>query len=340
LPWDGVHVPTIDVNLRLLVTAACISIHQSGYGVVVTSGAANSSAPPGQPYFGNVGYVGGGSAIYLGNRWVMTAAHVAGSLPASATFGGNLYATQAGTFNRLHKPDAFGNPTLTVTDAVVFRLAADPGLPWMTLASSTPTVSASVMMIGSGRQQLGTPTYWNVDVLAGPNNDIWTELGSEIGAEAAGFKTSGTRITKWGENQITSTGIELDYGAGPVSLFTTTFNGGAMTHEAQGVVGDSGGAVFINPGSGWQLAGMMSTVGLFENQPGGAETAVLGNLTYSADISAYRNEILSYTAIPEPETAAFCLLAGGVLLHHRRRKQCMLNPALPAQESTAGRQVC
>lgn len=305
---------------KIFVVAAILGTHGASFGVVVISGAANSTAPPGQPYFANVGFVGGGSAIYLGNRWVMTAAHVAGSLPASVTLGGSVYTTQPGTFNRLHDPDTLGDPMPTVTDAVVFRLAADPGLPWLTLASSTPTVSSSVMMIGSGRQQLGTPTYWDVAVVAGPGNDIWTELGSEVGAEAAGFKTSGTRVTKWGENQITTTGIDLDYGAGPVSLFTTTFNGGAATHEAQAVVGDSGGAVFSNPGSGWQLSGMMLTVGLYENQPSGAETAVLGNLTYSADISAYRNEILSLTAIPELNGAVLFSAGLGVFALRRRRR--------------------
>jgi hypothetical protein len=307
------------VKTKFLVLAAIFSTHHLGFGVVVISGAANSTAPSGQPYFGNVGVVGGGSAIYLGNRWVMSAAHVAGTLPASVTLGGNVYNTQAGSFNRLHDPDTLGNPMPTFTDLVVFRLASDPGLPWLGISNSTPTVSASVMMIGSGRQQLSSPTYWNVDVFAGPGNDVWTELGSEVGAEAAGFKTSATRVTKWGVNQVTSTGIELDYGAGPVSLFTTTFNGGAFVQEAQAVIGDSGGAVFTNPGSGWQLSGVMLSVGLYENQPSGAETAVLGNLTYSADISAYRNEILSITAIPEVNGATLFAAGMGALTLRRRR---------------------
>ncbi len=310
------------MKLGIALSLALLGWAPSARAVVVLSGSANTSAPGGQPYFGNVGFVGGGSAIYLGNGWVLTAAHVAGSLPANVTLGGSVYETQPGTFNRLHVPN-----TLTLTDAVVFRLATDPGLPWLTLASSTPTVSSSVMMIGSGRQQLGTRTYWDVQVVAGgPNNDIWTELGSSVGAEAEGFKTSGTRVTTWGENQITSTGIELNYGVGPVSLFTTTFNDGAMTHEAQAVTGDSGGAVFINPGSGWQLTGMMVTVDIYDNQPDRARTAVLGNLTYSADISAYRNEIISLTAIPEPRTAVLCLIGGCVFSGIRRRGSSLLHP--------------
>ena len=304
---------------KFLVLAALLGTHHLGFGVVVISGAANSTAPSGQPYFGNVGIVGGGSAIYLGNGWVMTAAHVAGGLPASVTFGGNVYTTQPGTFNRLHDPATLGNPVPTVTDAVLFRLASDPGLPWLTFANSTPTVSSTVMMIGSGRQQLGSPTYWNVDVIAGPDNDVWTELGSGVGAEAAGFKTSETRVTKWGVNEVTTTGIDLNYGAGPVSLFTTTFDDGAFLQEAQAVIGDSGGAVFTNPGSGWQLSGMMLSVGLYENQPTGAQSAVLGNLTYSADISAYRSEILTITSIPELNGVTLFAAGFGALALRRRR---------------------
>ena len=51
------------VKPKFLVLAAILSTNHLGFGVVVISGAANSTAPSGQPYFGNVGLVGGGSAI-------------------------------------------------------------------------------------------------------------------------------------------------------------------------------------------------------------------------------------------------------------------------------------
>mgnify|MGYP000046403058 CR=1 FL=1 len=68
--------------------------------VVVASGGVNNTAPAGQPYFANVGPGG----IYLGDGWVLTAAHVAGSLPATASFGGLSYATEPGSFGHRALP--------------------------------------------------------------------------------------------------------------------------------------------------------------------------------------------------------------------------------------------
>lgn len=303
-----------------VLTAAVVLAAQSCcMAVVVISGASNTTAPPGQPYFGNVGIVGGGSAVYLGNRWVLTAAHVAGSLPASAVFGGTTYTTQPGTFNRLHDPATIGGPSPVFTDIVVFRLASDPALPWVEIATATPTVAAGVTMIGAGRQQEASPTYWQVTVLPGAGNDIWTELlPPYTGANAAGFETTATRTARWGENQVSGTGITINYGAGPVTMFTTSFDTGAAVHEAQAVTGDSGGAVFVPHGGGWRLAGMMAAVATYENQPGGADTAVTGNLTAAADLSIYRNEIISITAIPEPAGIFMPAAALGVMWIRRR----------------------
>ena len=63
----------------------------------------------------------------------------------------------------------------------------------------------------------------------------------------------------------------------------------------------------------------MLSVGLYDNQPSGAETAVLGNLTYSADISAYRNEILTITSIPELDGVTLFAAGFGALALRRRR---------------------
>lgn len=305
---------------RVFTAAAVLAFQSPCFAVVVISGASNTTAPPGQPYFGNVGIVGGGSAVYLGNRWVLTAAHVAGTLPATASFGGTTYTTEAGTFNRLHDPATLGGPSPVFTDIVLFRLASDPGLPWVEIATNTPTVGAGVMMIGAGRQQESSPTYWQVTVQPGPADDVWTELAFPYtGANAAGFETTGARVPRWGENQVSGTGLTINYGAGPVTMFTTSFNSGAFSHEAQAVTGDSGGAVLVPHGGGWRLAGMMGAVATFENQPGGANTAVLGNLTYTADLSLYRNEIIGITSIPEPAGPAVAAAALGIGLLRRRR---------------------
>jgi len=96
----------------------------------------------------------------------------------------------------------------------------------------------------------------------------------------------------------------------------TTFDQGGSDHEAQAAIGDSGGAAFVQNGSQWELAGILFAIGDFPDQP--FEKALYGNLTFSADLSFYRQEILDEMALPEPSGA---LWPGGVavaLLARRR----------------------
>jgi hypothetical protein len=300
----------------LLSALGVLAMIQASHGVVVISGDTNNTAPGGQPYFDNVGSIGGASGIYLGNRWVVTAAHVAGSLPASATFGGTTYATEAGTFHRINNPTGSGLSTLT--DIVLFRLGTDPGLPSLSIASGTPTVGDAVTMIGDGRVQEASPTYWQVTSVTGPNNDVWAELAyPDPNINAAGFKTTATREVRWGKNNIDSVNETISYGAGDVRAFITTFNNGALPQEAQAVSGDSGGAVLFQVGSDWVLTGMMVAVGTFDNQPSGAASAVLGDITASADLTYYRDQILQI--IPEPSIPSLFLIGSIGLISLRRR---------------------
>lgn len=101
----------------------------------------------------NVGLVNGLSAIYLGDvasngtRWVLTGAHVAGSLPASANFGGTSYDTVAGSYFRLSNPDT------SLTDLAMFRLdlAANPsGLSTLSLPASGLSNGQDLYYVGYG----------------------------------------------------------------------------------------------------------------------------------------------------------------------------------------------
>lgn len=288
---------------------------QTARGVVTISGDINNTAPPGQPFFANVGTVNGSSGIYLGDRWVITAAHVAGSLPPNASFGGTTYVTQSGSFHRISNP--VGSGLSTLTDIVVFRLGTAPALPALTLASSPPTVGADLTMIGNGNMQANQPTYWEVTSLPGEADDIWTErTPPDPAINAAGYKTNPTREIRWGDNDIETINETIHYGSGDVRAFTTSFDSGAMVQEGQAVVGDSGGAALYYNGSEWVLSGMMVAVGTFENQPGGATAAVVGNNTAIADLSYYRAEILA--AIPEPSQAILVGVSTLAFLFRRR----------------------
>ena len=275
--------------------------------VVVASGGLNNTAPAGQPYFANVGPGG----IYLGDGWVLTAAHVAGSLPATASFGGLSYATEPGSFYRLQN-----NPPLTtLTDIVLFRLSSPPALPGMEISSTTPTVGSEVMMIGNGRTQEGALTHWDRTVISGNDNDTWVE-GPAISSNISGWETTGTQEVRWGTNRVHNVGLVVTLPAGNVVAFSTQFDKAGLAEEAQAVSGDSGGAVLSQNGSQWELSGMMVAVSTYEMQPGGAATAVFGVQTAIADLSYYRGQI--YSIIPEPSVAGLWLLGAVAGLRRRR----------------------
>jgi len=267
--------------------------------VVIASGEPNNTAPLYQDFFHNVGVVGGASGIYLGNGWVLTANHVAPSLPTIATFGGIDYLTDPGTWTRLYNPEPFS----TFTDIVLFRLSEPPALPSLTISSSTPMVGTDLVMIGNGRTQ-NPETFWDRTVIDGANNDTWVVTTEEL-SNISGYTTTTSKEIRWGENEVHQNYIVVNLGSllNPLHVlsFNTQFDESGMPHEAQAVAGDSGGGVFIYNGSGWELAGMMFAVGTYEKQPNGGETAVFGNQTYIADLSVYRSQILSI--VPEPSSA-------------------------------------
>ncbi len=79
--------------------------------------------------------------------------------------------------------------------------------------------------------------------------------------------------------------------------FIVAFDRSGTRHEAQAAVGDSGGAAFARGRDGWELAGVLISIGSFPSQA--AETALFGNVTNVADVSYYREQILRRVA-PRP----------------------------------------
>lgn len=295
---------------------AVLGLSQLAVAVVQTSGNANNTAPGGQPFFANIGTLNGASVIYLANGWAMTANHVASSLPATVNFGGTSYGTEVGSFHRLNNP----MPEMsTFTDIVLFRLSVIPPLSALGISTATPTVGSELMMIGNGRIQENSETEWTYTELPGPGNDTWFEAAPGEG-NISGYKTTGTKEVRWGENAVHETLLEVNLGTIPAPVdilaYTTQFDEGELLNEAQAVVGDSGGGVFSYNGSEWELSGMMVAVGTYENQPNGAESAIYGGQTLVADLSFYRPQILAI--IPEPSSLTF-LLGSACLLGRRRR---------------------
>jgi len=262
------------------------------------TGLGNTSAPADDPGWANVGVLGIGTGVYLGNNWVLTAAHVG---VGSIVLNGVTYAMLAGSGTTLSNKGAAGKSA--TTDLYMFQLASTPpGLAAVTIASSTINAGAAVTMIGSGRDR-GAFTEWSVN--QGTTPWTWTEVSS--GGNAAGYKTLSTRAMRWGTNNVSASAVWVDDGFGDTFMLATTFNDlGPPSNEAQAAYGDSGGAVFRKNGSTWELAGTILTVAGYSGQPDPGANAIYGDATYAADLSYYRSQIV--TIVPEPASLTVLVL--------------------------------
>lgn len=255
------------------------------------TGKGNTTAPANDFGFENVGVFGSGSAVYLGNGWVLTAAHVydgssGGGTPTQALFDGSFYQAVPNSGVQLKNP--VGVAGTQFTDLEMFKLATAPPLPTLTITPTPPTAGWQVVMDGNGRDrtnnQVGywTPTWQPSSTPTALAGDVW-----------------GTMPTlRWGTNVIDLAGATQGVNGNNEVSFMTTFDAKGTTYEAQGTPGDSGGGVFHqDPTTGaWSLAGIMFSTTSLPGQPWG--TAVFGNSTWSADLYYYRTQIYQTMAIP------------------------------------------
>lgn len=257
--------------------------------VGIGDGTQNTSAPAGTPAFDNVARYRVGSAVYLGDRWLLTAGHVYGGIdtdPVTFTDGGPGYA-QEGTGVRLTFPGAGGGPT----DLTLIRIANDPGLPQLYFGQS-PAVGTPIVMAGFGRNRQTALTRWDTSTTP------WSQVSA--GGDAAGYQYAAGTAKRWATNVIGplteggSTVIVHDTESylGKVTLIGADFSrSGGTPFEGVVAPGDSGGGVFANN----RLVGMPLYLGTFDGQ--GDETAVFGNVSYFANLADYVDQIAAITRL-------------------------------------------
>jgi hypothetical protein len=293
----------------------------SGALVAGGDGTQNTSAPPGSTYWNNLGYIGtGGSGVYLGNGWALTAAHVQGGVDTAYAFtvpkldnGNDVdFMSTPGMFTRL-RTTAGG----LYADVTVFHLDDNPLLQRISPVrfGATPQVGTGITITGSGFNRQPAQHYWLLDDPANPETTRWVDVTgapNQNTGQASGYlyDTSSRTPKRWGTNST----VAIEGGSptylyepkdkqgnvvGQTRIFGANFD--PIAGEAQVVNMDSGGGVF----AGNRLVGINLLKGDFsfdgESNPNNlgqpANTAVFGNSSYFADLYTYVDQIASITKV-------------------------------------------
>lgn len=229
-------------------------------------GTGNTGTSAGGGVVANVGSREGLSGVYLGKGWVLTAKHVG---VGPIRLQGTWHEAVPGSGVRLQTDG------IDPADLLLFRIQTDPGLPDLPIAILPPVPGEPLLMAGNGRNR-GNALRWH---------------------GLRGWEFGSGKTLRWGTNHVREVPEDpISLGATSNYAFSTVFSDGLPTpHECQAATGDSGGAVFVPSGSDWVLAGVLIAVSTFDKQPSG--TALFGNLTWQADLSAYRDDILDVVSV-------------------------------------------
>jgi hypothetical protein len=185
----------------------------------------NTSAPSGQ--LANSGWEYQGLwGDYLGTaiapRYFVSAKHIGGNVGDKFVLNGVAYTTTA----------VFDNPN---GDLRIWRIEGQfPS--HAQIYSGTDEAGKHLIVFGRGTQR---------------GDEI--KIGGLLSSELKGWRW-GTQDgrKRWGENRVES--VSNVSGAG--DLLRVTFDSNGERNEAHLSYGDSGGAIFMNDGSGWKLAGI------------------------------------------------------------------------------------
>ncbi len=267
-----------------LVLSFALLVAAPAPGVLIDSGdgTGNTGPPADDPGFDNVGVRGAGvSAVYLGWGWVLATSHGG---TGNVAFDGVTYTTIFDSDVRiLHEPGVNA-------DLRVYRIDPKPPLETLEIRAAAipdPTTNATeVVMISNARDRGAPYEYENECPPSCPNEDD-------------GYLWLSSKTIRWGKNVIEELVPAYDEQASfKTDTFTTRFDRGQaeQDHESQATIGSSGGAVFIKNGADWELAGILHSQEVFNDQPdlntgGTLNSSIYGNDSLAADLSSYRDTI-------------------------------------------------
>ena len=235
-----------------------LCITATSFAIVDANSTTNTSDPGGGVPWANVGSVNGGSGTYLGNGWVLTAAHV----------GAGPIAFDSGAFQPDGRVIRLSNPDTSLADILLYHLILTPGLTGSVVSSSTPAIGSLVDLVGYGR------------IRGSAEQSFSTEYGPK-----SGFYWSPNGTKSYGRNLI-QTGVTTRtlLGVGSFRGFILDFT----PPDAQVATGDSGGAVFYKNSATWELAGMIEALASFVYP---LPASVYGDESWIMDLPTYKTQI-------------------------------------------------
>ena len=288
---------TMPGKLWLLVSLSLFLIKEEGRAIVFYSqgNSYNTTDPGGGLPWNNVVEVRSssgisGSGVYLGNRYVLTAAHVGPS--ELVRIGSADYSLESSVLT-----------PFSGVDLKLLRLQNDPVLGSVRLNTSFANDSGTVTLLGYGVGRSDT---------------------SLLSTSPVAWGDASTAIKRWGTNRVDGSVPALNVGSYTSSVLYTQFNTNQGASEAALTLYDSGSALFKQVGSQWYLLGLGAYVAT-ANSSSAYPTNVSGNQTddknYFIRISSYASaqDILGGVVVPEPGTGQLLMFALGVYSVMRRR---------------------
>ena len=176
------------------------------------------SAPVNFPDWDYVSRLGNASAVYLGDRWMVSAAHV--SLGTVLFNDGRMFQIVPGSDVQLVNPASLGSTVGgTGTDLQMFQLTTDPGMALLPIATTSPATSQYVTMIGAGLDRSTTISGWSISSTTGN----WTQMPLPE-SEVQGYQLLSTSHMAWGLNRVASGETVISNSSGSSVAFSTGFS--------------------------------------------------------------------------------------------------------------------